>query len=84
MGVSTDRWTPTTYVVDVLIAVYVPDIGILDSIEYDRLSATDLNARTGELTPPGINFCAAAKISSDFVVFKLDVEINFFSQQLKS
>ncbi len=30
---------------------------------------TDLNARTGELTPPGIRFWAAAKISSDLVVF---------------
>jgi hypothetical protein len=39
---------------------------------------TDLKARTGELTPPGINFWAAAKISSDFVVFKV-VETNVFS-----
>jgi hypothetical protein len=31
---------------------------------------TDLNARTGELTPPGISVWATAKISSDFVVFK--------------
>jgi hypothetical protein len=29
---------------------------------------TDLNARTGELTPPGISFWAAANISSDLVV----------------
>lgn len=29
---------------------------------------TDLKARTGELTPPGISFWAAAKISSDLVV----------------
>jgi len=29
---------------------------------------TDLNARTGELTPPGMSFWAAAKISSDLVV----------------
>jgi hypothetical protein len=39
---------------------------------------TDLKARTGELTPPGINFWAAAKISSDLVVFKV-VETNVFS-----
>jgi len=37
-----------------------------------------LKARTGELTPPGINFWAAAKISSDLVVFKV-VETNVFS-----
>ncbi|MGF1523741.1 MAG: hypothetical protein ACFBSF_15600 [Leptolyngbyaceae cyanobacterium] len=30
---------------------------------------TDLNARTGELTPPGIKSRAAEKISSDLVVF---------------
>jgi hypothetical protein len=29
---------------------------------------TDLNARTGEFTPPGISFWAAAKICSDWVV----------------
>jgi hypothetical protein len=29
---------------------------------------TDLKARTGELTPPGISFWAAAKICSDWVV----------------
>lgn len=32
---------------------------------------TDLKARTGELTPPGISFWAAAKISSDLVVLKV-------------
>ena len=43
---------------------------------------TDLNARTGELTPPGINFCAAAKISSDFVVLKVSVSNIFSLDQL--
>mmetsp|Transcript_4290 Transcript_4290/g.7525 ORF Transcript_4290/g.7525 Transcript_4290/m.7525 type:complete len:113 (-) Transcript_4290:16-354(-) len=35
---------------------------------------TDLNARTGEFTPPGISDFAALKISSDFVVMSLDGE----------
>jgi hypothetical protein len=38
-----------------------------------------LNARTGELTPPGISFWAAVKISSDLVVLKEVVEINTLS-----
>jgi hypothetical protein len=43
---------------------------------------TDLNARTGELTPPGISFCAAAKISSDFVVLKVVLTKSLSSKML--
>jgi hypothetical protein len=35
---------------------------------------TDLKARTGELTPPGMSFWAAAKISSDRVVRRAGAE----------
>jgi hypothetical protein len=49
---------------------------------------TDLKARTGELTPPGINFWAAAKTSSDLVVLKLLVinvdSLKRFNERLQS
>src|SRR5829696_2751377 len=34
---------------------------------------TALNARTGELTPPGISFCARANKSSDLVILCVPV-----------
>jgi hypothetical protein len=43
---------------------------------------TDLKARTGELTPPGIRFWAAAKISWDFAVFNGAVLTKALSSQI--
>ena len=36
---------------------------------------TDLNALTGELTPPGINSKAEEKTSSEWVLFNMSVKI---------
>lgn len=37
---------------------------------------TALKARTGEFTPPGINFCASSKACSEVVIIVLLVHIN--------
>jgi hypothetical protein len=39
MGVTADCWPPTANVVDVLVAIYIPDVGSFYAVEDDGLSA---------------------------------------------
>ncbi len=54
MAVPEQQRSPGADVIDVLVAVHVEDVRALAARDERRIAAHARNARTGELTPPGM------------------------------
>ena len=65
-----DHRPPRRDEVDVLVAVDVPDVGALGARDEERVGMpTPFNARTGELTPPGMYLSASSYRRADVSSF---------------
>ena len=69
-GVPEDERSPGADVVDILVAIRIPDVGALAAHDEQGFASTARKARTGELTPPGINCSARFCSLRDCSVFR--------------